>query len=409
MINKRITRAGAFALSVIMIFSIVLVAITALADTTALAGVTQAQINKLREEKKSLENQKREVQAKIDAIAFERLSELAKKEVLDQQIALTELEISNVEQIIDQFNMLIREQEYEVVIAQNREDAQLERYRTRVRDMEENGIVTYLEIIFDSTSFADLLARIDFVNDIMRADETSYIVLQQARAETIEAKTVLEDTKAELDDEKLYLEIKNEELNEQLEAAYELIRQLEEDIEAEEELRDQFAAEEDRVQKEINAAVAELQRQQEAARLAAQRRSGSSGGGSSGGGWVSGTGDLMWPTSGSISSNYGARGSGWHQGIDISAPRGTTVVAADSGTVVTSTNAGAYGNYIVISHGNGMTTLYAHLTTRAVGVGESVSKGQYIGTVGSTGRSTGPHLHFEVSVNGSRVNPLSRL
>ena len=188
---------------------------------------------------------------------------------------------------------------------------------------------------------------------------------------------------------------------------------MEEDIEAAEQRRAEIAAEEDRIQKEINAAVAELQRQQELERQrrAAQNKgsSGSSGGSGGGGGWASGTGQLMWPTSGSVSSHYGPRNGRTHQGVDISAPHGTSIVAADSGTVVTSTYAGGYGNYIVIAHGNGMTTLYAHMSSRAVGVGASVSKGQYIGSVGSTGNSTGPHLHFEVSVNGSRVNPLNML
>jgi len=392
-----------------MLLSIVLIGITALTDTTASARVTQSHIDRLRQEKRDYEQQKREIQEKINAIEFERLSEVAKKEVLDDRITLTGLEIENITETINQFSILIREKEYEVVIAQNREDAQYEKYRNRVRDMEENGIISYLEIIFDSTSFSDLLARIDFVSDIMRADENAYGNLQKARSDTVAAKEDLEETKAELDLEKLALLDKEAELQEQLDEAHALILKMEEDIEAAEQRRAEIAAEEERIQKEIAAAVAELQRQQE---LERQRRAAQNSGGSGssgGGGWVSGTGQLVWPTSGSISSNYGPRNGRMHQGVDISAPHGTAIVAADSGTVVTSTYAGGYGNYIVIAHGNGTTTLYAHMSSRAVGVGASVSKGQYIGSVGSTGNSTGPHLHFEVSVNGSRVNPLGML
>ena len=95
-----------------------------------------------------------------------------------------------------------------------------------------------------------------------------------------------------------------------------------------------------------------------------------------------------------------------HYGIDIGAGYGTIARAADDGTVITSTYNSSYGHYIVISHGNGMTTLYAHLSSRLVKAGDKVTQGQTIGKIGSTGASTGPHLHFEVSVNGSRVNPL---
>jgi len=324
---------------------------------------------------------------------------------------LTAMEIDNINSIIAYYDVLIREKEYEVFLAQRREDAQLERYRNRVRDMEENGIISYLEIIFDSTSFSDMLARIDFVADIMRADESAYNDLIKAKNETEAAKNSLEQTRAEIDEEKVNLEEKEAELYEQLEEASELIKRMEADIDTERELRAIVIAEEERVQREITAAVAELARQQELERQRLreqQRTSGSSG-------HVTGTGELMWPAQGSVTSGFGVRPHPvfrdfrQHSGIDIGASHGANVVAADSGTVITSTFNSSYGNYIVISHGNGIATLYAHLSSRQVSVGAEVTKGQVIGLIGSTGISTGPHLHFEVHVNGSRVNPLSRL
>jgi murein DD-endopeptidase MepM/ murein hydrolase activator NlpD len=98
-----------------------------------------------------------------------------------------------------------------------------------------------------------------------------------------------------------------------------------------------------------------------------------------------------------------------HQGIDIHAPHGTSIVAADSGTVVTAGYGRGWGNYIVVSHGNGVSTLYSHMSSFAVGVGASVSKGQHIGAVGSSGNATTPHLHFEVIVNGTRIDPMTKL
>ncbi|WP_353893259.1 M23 family metallopeptidase [Proteinivorax hydrogeniformans] len=123
----------------------------------------------------------------------------------------------------------------------------------------------------------------------------------------------------------------------------------------------------------------------------------------------SGSGNFLWPISsgGRITSRFGPRGGGFHSGVDIAAPSGTPIAAADSGRVVTSTYHGAYGNYIEIDHGNGYRTLYAHNSRNVVSVGDTVSRGQTIGYVGSTGRSSGPHVHFEVHRNGSRVNPLN--
>jgi len=397
-------------LATIMLLLLAMVVISTLADTTASARVTQGHIDRLRAEKKEYERQKREVQSRIETIEFERMTELSKKEVLDQRIALTGLEIKNITETIEQYYILIREKEYEVFLAQNREEDQLHRYRSRVRDMEENGIISYLEIIFDSTSFSDLLARIDFVSDIMRADERLYIDLQIAKNETEEAKADLEETKAELDEEKVQLELKEDELFEQLEEAHELIRQMEADIEKESQYRDQLAAEEERVQREINSAVEQLRRQQEAERLRRLREQNQSQSGSAnaggGGGAVSGSGSLGWPAGGSVISKFGPRGGRMHQGLDISGAHGAPIYAADSGTVVTVSHGSGYGNYVVISHGNGITTLYSHNSSNAVSVGQSVSKGQVIGYIGSTGNATGPHVHFEVSVNGTRVDPL---
>lgn len=136
----------------------------------------------------------------------------------------------------------------------------------------------------------------------------------------------------------------------------------------------------------------------------------SRGGGSSSVENTSGSGTLSWPTSGSLSSRFGNRGGRLHAGIDIANPKGTPIYAADSGTVSYSGyNNGGYGNLIKISHGGGMTTCYAHLSSRSVSQGSSVTKGQLIGYMGNTGNSRGSHLHFEVRINGTPKNPLSYL
>ena len=433
---KKIAAALPAVVVFVMLFVMALAAVAILADTPAMAQTSQGQIDRLRAEKREYERQKREVQAKIDALEDEHTTEMMKKEVLDQRITLTDLEIRNINNTIEQYYFLIREKEYEVFLAQNREEVQLQRYRSRVRDMEENGIITYLEIIFDSTSLTDLLARIDFISDIMSADKKLFDDLQVIRNETEEAMVELEGIKNEMEEEKEQLEIMEAELQEQLEEAHELILRLEADIDTSNQLRDQYTAEEERVQREINVAVEQLRRQMEAERLRRLREqqqaqananaggenstgdsstpgdtppggsttdSGSSapsGGGSSG--------QFAWPVpGGSVISRWGAsRGNRLHQGLDIGGAHGANVVAANSGTVITVSFGSGYGNYVTIAHGNGIQTLYSHLSSAAVKVGASVTRGQVVGYVGQTGNATTPHLHFEVFVNGTRVDPL---
>ena len=409
--NRKVARIIALIMALVLLLSLGYMVVDSL---FASAGVSQSEINKLREEKKEYEKKKQEIQSRINTIEFERMSEVAKKSVLDDRISLTGMEIENITATIDQYILLIADKEVELVEAKAREDAQFVLYKARVRDMEENGVISYLEIVFDSTSFSDLLARIDFVGDIMRADEVTYNGLIAAKLETKEAKDALEQTKVELEDEKADREDKLEELAVQVDEASALIAQIQASLESEQSLYDEAAAEAARIQRDINAKTEELRKQEEAeARRRAEAKAMSQ--------RTKGTGELMWPvpSSNNVTSGYGIRPHPvfkvmrQHWGIDIGAKHGANVVASDSGTVITSSYNSSYGNYIVISHGNvngtTMTTLYAHLSSKRVSEGASVSKGQVIGLIGSTGISTGPHLHFEVTVNGSRINPLNRL
>ena len=398
------TRVTALVLALLMLISLSTTLIAPIAEAN-----TQAEITRLRNVQRDLDRQRRDVQGRIESYEFDKLTYIAQKGVLDDRMMLTWLEIENINEVISIYEILIIEKELEVTAAQIRERQQFEDYKARVRSMEENGMITYLEILFDSTSFSDLLARWDFINDIMSADERSYRRLIQAREETQAAEAALRETKAELEEEKRQLEQTERKLEQQIEEANALIIQVMDTIEGERALYDAVTAESNSVRREINRLVEQQRREEEerrrreAARRAAQQGS------------VTGTGQLIWPASGPVTSGFGNRvhpvfgGVRFHAGIDIGAPHGAPVVAADSGTVVISTFNSSYGNFIVINHGNGMTTLYAHLSSRLVGVGATVSRGQQIGRVGSTGVSTGPHLHFEVSVNGVLVNPLRYL
>jgi murein DD-endopeptidase MepM/ murein hydrolase activator NlpD len=258
-----------------------------------------------------------------------------------------------------------------------------------------------MAVVFDASSFVDLLGRIDLVGRIMEEDERLYQELKQSKLATIEAKESLEQAKLDEEAEKLALEGKKAELAVQQEEAAKLIAEFDANIEESEALYQELDADADAIQEEINAKEEQLRRQQEAAQA-------------SGGSVIKGTGTFIWPAPSSrrVTSLFGTRlhpiynTYRYHAGIDIGASRGSNCVAADTGTVITSKYSSSYGNYIVISHGNGTTTLYAHLDSRLVKDGDTVSQGDVIGKIGSTGASTGPHLHFEISVGGERVNPL---
>ena len=172
-------------------------------------------------------------------------------------------------------------------------------------------------------------------------------------------------------------------------------------------MQDQYAQQEQAVQSQIDKQVEELRRQEEANK----KNDPSYDPGKANGA----TGSMMWPCPSChyITSQFGWRyhpiyqTQKYHSGVDIGASYGATIVAADGGTIITAGSVSGYGNCVVINHGNGITTLYGHMSSIAVSVGQKVSKGQTIGYVGSTGNSTGPHLHWEVTVNGVRQNPLN--
>ena len=387
-----------------------LIACSALLGNTAVnkLSANAASISSLESKKSAIKQQRDEISAKINSLEFEQMTTLAQKEVLDEQVMLTQNEIAAITEQIEEYKVLIKEKQAEVAEARERENAQWELYLERIRSMEEQGVISYFEILFGASSFSDFLSRVDFVSEVIQYDEVIYQNYVDARNATIAAQVKLTEAKHEQEMKKVELDAAEAELEEQVAEAAAVLAKLENDIAASEALYAQLREEENRIQNQINELVAS----QNAANNSSS--GGSSSGGSSSGGSVVGTGSLMWPaTSKLVTSQFGGRNaptagaSTNHKGIDIGAGYGTKVSAADSGTVIMAQYNGGYGNCVVINHGNGMTTLYGHMSQINVSVGQSVSKGDSVGLVGSTGVSSGPHLHFEVSVNGSRVNPLN--
>lgn len=379
--------------------ALVLAVVFAVSSAEPGMAVTWADVNDLKSEASSLDAEKKELQEKLDALADDKSEAINRKILLDQQIANTSAQIQNVEAQISQYAALITQTQAELVEAQEKEEAQYELFCSRVRAMEERGTISYWSVLFKADSFTDLLGRLDIINEIMDSDQAVIDELEALQAEIETKMSELETSKAEEEKAKAELVSKKNELDSQRKEANAVIQELSSN------------------ENETEAALSELQAQQDALWAEAQRLSDQlvAQQAANGQSTESNPGGYIWPVdSRYITSTMGGRtspggiGSTNHKGTDIGRVGYTSsVYASKAGTVIVSQYSSSYGNYVVISHGSGNTTLYAHMSSRKVSVGQYVNQGDVIGITGSTGNSTGPHLHFEVTENGVRVNPLS--
>lgn len=402
MSKRKIRKALALCLSLLMMGSIV----SEVLPVPAYA-VTQSQIDELKEQRNAIRAQRQEKQAIVEALEAEKADVVAQKQAMDERNMYTLQQIQLNNQEIELYDEMIAEKAAELEEAQRLENEQLERYRSRVRAMEENGGYNILAIISKSDSFSDMLTAMDDVGEIMESDrqlEDDYIA---ARENTESVKAEYEQTRSQLEELKDQLKAEQVELEKDIEEAIQIILNLENDLENRQAEYDAIMAAEDAANATIDKLVAELEAQRAAAAAAAA----ASGGG--GGGSANASGSFLWPVASYVyvSSRFGPRvhpitgEKKNHTGLDIASNQGTTVYASDGGSVTLAGWNGGYGNCIMIDHGNGYVTLYGHLSSISVSQGQSVSQGDVIGAVGSTGNSTGPHLHFEVLKDGSRIDP----
>lgn len=262
--------------------------------------------------------------------------------------------------------------------------------------MEESGKASYWSILFTAESFSDLLDRLADISDIMAYDQAVMDQLIATREEIERLKAELESARAEQEAMKADLESKQAEQKEKVAEAQRLLDQINADTaEVNRQLEEESAAAQ-AIQASIVAKQKALEEERRRNNIIINSESG-----------------YLWPLPGyyRLSSLFGYRihpitgKAHSHTGIDIPAPSGTPILAAKSGQVVTSGWHDSYGNYVVVDHGNGNSTLYAHMSARSVSEGQMVSQGQEVGKVGTTGSSNGNHLHYEVRDNYSRVNP----
>lgn len=386
-----------------------------------------ASSSEIKKELDALKAQADEIAAAGDALEAdlaenesETQSTIEQKVAIDLRITQTETEIANVNAQIQQYNLLIAQKQSELEASEKELEQMNARYKARLRAMEETGSVSYWSILFKASSFSDLLSRIDSIHEVAEADNR---MLEEIRSlsDSIKAE------RQELEDELKAQQAARDELNEmeatlqtQREEANALLKELDE---AYLNLTDEFLANEER-ENELRAQMMEAQAEyeaalsaEEAARLAALNKNNVAGGGgttastagSSGGSSSGFSSPLNYLT---VTCAYGWRihpiwgDKRFHTGVDLAANQGDPIYAIASGTVTSASYSDAYGYNVSISHGNGYGSMYAHMTSYTVSAGQYVSQGEIIGYVGSTGWSTGPHLHFEVYVNGSTVNPM---
>ena len=441
--RKKLVSILAGVMAAIMLLTLIF-SILPMRAAAASSSEIRKQINALQENRKDIKNQISDLQTQYQQTSDDIADIVARKNVIDQEIGLLHTEIININEQISAYSVLIADQQEELDKAQDRYDELNADCKTRIQAMEEEGTVSYWEVLFKAKDFSDLLDRLNMVEEIASSDTRRLQELSDAaqRVETAQQelaaeKGELEGTRTELDNAQNELDVKRQEADDlivQLIAKGEELKQQQIDLEEEDEaLLDQIAQKE----QEYNEAkleewlaymatyvppttvapsipISNPDGSNSGTNNGSTDSGSSSGGNSSSGGSSNVTVGSSWLVPCSyrmISSPFGFRespttgASKYHQGVDLAAPAGTPIIASRGGTVTVAGYSNSAGYYVTINHGDGFSSIYMHMTNYVVSSGQKVNQGQTIGYVGSTGISTGNHLHFGIAQNGAYVNP----
>ena len=374
-------------LSLLLVGTVTVAYAAKTAEQEAAEQEKAAQMAALEQKKKEQADKLKELEKQIADAKKKKEDVMVTKNLLDQRNQLL------LEQI-DDTQSQIQHAADEITRYEELEDLQYELFCEQVRSEEERGSLSYLSVLFKATSMADLLNRMEFVNEVAEYNKSLIAAIQETRANIAAEKAAMEEHERQLGEQQDELETK---LNE--------TTALMEEYAADQKALEQIYAAEEKAAKEIAAEIDRLIAESDV---------------------VPSNEGFIWPvnTSKKISSPIGSRvapggfGSTNHKGVDICNVGFTSsVFATKSGKVILASSprqgsyygGSGYGNYVVVDHGGGVTTLYAHLSTVSVSKGQTVSQGTVLGITGSTGASTGPHLHYEVRINGVYQDPLNYL
>ena len=359
------------------------------------SAVTQEEIDALKNKSGGLAAQKAEIQNQLKAVQADKNAALQRKQLLESQISLLRQEIDSTNELISMYDRLIAEKTAELEQAEAEEAAQFDLFCRQMRLMEEQGETSYWGILFSSSDFAELLDNYMMVEEIIEYDNRVIDNLVALQERVASDRAGLETAQAEQEEVKAGLVAAQNELKAQEAEVDKVIAE----IKGQEDQLKSMEAELQKAAAELDAQIKAKERE-----FAAQIAN------------VPSESGFLWPLSSGynvLTSLFGPRPHpvtgkpNNHTGIDISAPKNTKIYAAKSGVVTTSTYNSSYGEYVVVSHSDSTSTLYAHMTTRNVREGQTVKQGDVVGYVGSTGSSTGNHLHFEVRVNNARQDPVN--
>jgi len=359
-------------------------------------AISQSEVDKLKDKLAGITAQRKELEKEIADLDKKQATMSEQIAALDKKVAAAEEEIETQKHLIETLSQLIMAKEAELKESEIKLSSQQEKMRLRVRFMAEHGSKSYLSILLSADSLADFLNRFEVIRSIVKRDNSVFDTYKQNKDGVAAQKLELEKTYADAETQEKELEKNKAAIEKEIAQREATMADLVAKESAAKKEYNSIAKEEDKLIEDVRDAVNELAKEQSSVYVG---------------------GKFQWPLPAKnnvVTCVYGMRTHPitgvykLHTGVDLRASSGTSIYAANSGKVITSTYSTAYGNYVVIDHGGGVATLYAHMTKRLVKVGDSVKQGAKIGTVGSTGYSTGPHLHFEIIKDGDYIDPVSQ-
>ena len=359
-------------------------------------AVTQEELENIEAQREVLETRRDNIEKKVSDLSASHASALEQKAALDERNQITLKQIKLLMDQIDLCDTILKQKEKEVEAAKQKETEQLEKFRARVRSMEENENYSILDLLLTSSSIGEFISAMEDMQVIVESDKKladDYIAARE------EAERVRNEYLSVKNEYKEHLDVLNAEqgkLERQIAEADALIISLEEDTESAIAEYEISISSEDKMAKYLDEMSLQYAHEQDAELRGVYSDS-----------------QFIWPVPSCtlLTSPYGYRThpildyERLHAGLDIGAKFGEEIIAADGGTVLIAEYSDSYGNFVLIDHGDRYSTAYGHMSEIAVEAGQEVKQGELIGYIGSTGWSTGPHLHFEIRLDGERIDP----